>query len=192
MNFEAYLISKKIDSTAFRLEESTMWSVWNEEFNQMHVNSFTAQKLYLINPIRRKYPAKAESILPPIKVTSIPNPDISNGSPADIKPLSKPAVPRPMVKPKLPVVISDQTEQNAIIKSGDASAPTPKPVSAKPVIARPVIKPKPLPEETEMSPPPPSTNLVNETPPLEVPTEIPRVVKPVIPRPIIRTKPKTE
>ena len=33
-----------------------LWKTWSTEFESMHPNSFTAQKLYLINPIRRKYP----------------------------------------------------------------------------------------------------------------------------------------
>jgi hypothetical protein len=53
--FEAYLASKKIDSDAFKKAEPDLWNAWNEEFGQMHPNSFTVQKLNLINPIRRKY-----------------------------------------------------------------------------------------------------------------------------------------
>ena len=62
MTFEEYLISKKIDSKAFREEEDDLWTLWQREFEQMHPNSFTAQKLYLINPVRLKYPLKKESL----------------------------------------------------------------------------------------------------------------------------------
>jgi hypothetical protein len=55
VNFEEYLISKKIDSKAFAEAEPQLWNAWKMEFEQMHVNSFTVQKLNLINPIRRKY-----------------------------------------------------------------------------------------------------------------------------------------
>ena len=53
--FEAYLASKKIDSEAFSKAEPDVWRAWKMEFGQMHANSFTVQKLNLINLIRRKY-----------------------------------------------------------------------------------------------------------------------------------------
>lgn len=58
MNFEEYLISKKIDSQALRTTEPDLWNEWNGLFEVMSPASFTAQKLYLINPIRRKYQLK--------------------------------------------------------------------------------------------------------------------------------------
>ncbi len=58
MTFEEYLSSKRIDSNLFFLKEKKLWASWKKEFEQIHPNSFTAQKLYLINPIRRKYPLK--------------------------------------------------------------------------------------------------------------------------------------
>jgi hypothetical protein len=56
VNFEEYLIGKKIDSTAFKTNEPVRWNEWEFEFTQLHPDSFTLQKLNLINPIRRKYP----------------------------------------------------------------------------------------------------------------------------------------
>ena len=47
MNFEEYCISKKIDPERF--EE------WKHFFDAVSINSFTQQKLFLINEIRRKY-----------------------------------------------------------------------------------------------------------------------------------------
>ncbi len=58
MNFEEYLISKKIDSQAFHVVEPDLWNEWSGLFEAMSPASFTAQKLYLINPIRRKYQLK--------------------------------------------------------------------------------------------------------------------------------------
>ncbi len=58
MNFEEYLISKKIDDQSFRAAEPGLWNEWNRLFEVMSPASFTAQKLYLINPIRRKYQLK--------------------------------------------------------------------------------------------------------------------------------------
>jgi len=68
MNFEEFLASKKIDSQAFHLAEPDLWAEWNTLFVQMSPASFTSQKLYLINPVRRKYLLKA--VEPPTKVES--------------------------------------------------------------------------------------------------------------------------
>lgn len=58
VNFEEYLSGKKIDSLAFKAAEPERWKEWESEFEQLHPDSFTLQKLNLINPIRRKYPLK--------------------------------------------------------------------------------------------------------------------------------------
>ncbi|MGB3585854.1 MAG: hypothetical protein WBA23_04910 [Tunicatimonas sp.] len=57
--FEEYLTKKKIDSTAFRQSEELMWQDWSELFQAIHPDSFTAQKLFLINKIRRRFPQEA-------------------------------------------------------------------------------------------------------------------------------------
>ncbi len=62
MTFEEYLVGKRIDGIAFHQAETNLWDTWKAEYEQMHPNSFTAQKLYLINPIRRKYPLKENPI----------------------------------------------------------------------------------------------------------------------------------
>jgi hypothetical protein len=59
VNFEEYLSGKKIDSAAFKAAEANRWREWENEFAQLHPDSFTLQKLNLINPIRRKYPLQA-------------------------------------------------------------------------------------------------------------------------------------
>ncbi|MBL7861527.1 MAG: hypothetical protein JNJ65_10215 [Cyclobacteriaceae bacterium] len=79
MNFEEYLITKKIDSSTFRQAEPVRWHEWNELFDQMSSTSFTSQKLYLINPVRRKYPLKQTA-----------------GGPAS----TPVAAPKPIIKPK--------------------------------------------------------------------------------------------
>ena len=55
MAFEEYLIEKKIDSREFKANEPDRWQEWALLFEQVSPASFTSQKLYLINPIRRKY-----------------------------------------------------------------------------------------------------------------------------------------
>ncbi len=59
MTFEEYLIKKKIDSPSFRKEEPALWQEFESLFGQMHPESFTAQKLFLINPLRRRFPLQA-------------------------------------------------------------------------------------------------------------------------------------
>jgi hypothetical protein len=94
VNFEEYLISKKIDGKAFLAGEPDLFSTWKKEFEQMHVNSFTVQKLNLINPVRRKYTLK-EAV---VKVAE-KAPDTGVPSPAAPSPL--PVRPgKPVIKPK--------------------------------------------------------------------------------------------
>jgi len=106
VDFEAYLTSKKIDSAEFLKAEPNLWASWKDEFEQMHPASFTAQKLYLINPVRRKYllqqqPAKV--VTPHVeKPSEQPNVSaLTTEQPNTKTPSSpKPAVPRPVFKPK--------------------------------------------------------------------------------------------
>ena len=79
MTFEEYLINKKIDSAAFKAAEPARWKEWNELFDHVSEQSFTSQKLYLINPARRKYLLK----------TAV----------APQAPLPKPG--KPVIKPKI-------------------------------------------------------------------------------------------
>jgi len=55
MTFEEYCAKKKINSEAFLKEEPERWKEWKFLFEQMHPNSFTEQKKFLINDVRRKY-----------------------------------------------------------------------------------------------------------------------------------------
>jgi hypothetical protein len=56
VSFEEYLIRKKIDRDAFAKAEPERFAEWMSNFDQVSEQSFTTQKLYLINPVRRKYP----------------------------------------------------------------------------------------------------------------------------------------
>jgi hypothetical protein len=78
-----------------------LWNSWRIDFDQMHPNSFTVQKLNLINPIRRRFPLK-EITPPEVKETkkeAAPAASNETGGPVT-PPSSKPAVPRPVFKPK--------------------------------------------------------------------------------------------
>ena len=98
MNFEEYLRSKKIDSGAFRAAEEELWEGWKKEFELMSESSFTSQKLYLINPVRRKHPLAND-----IQVNTSPAPsgpmEDTNESIVTPKPSSTP-IARPVFRPK--------------------------------------------------------------------------------------------
>jgi hypothetical protein len=104
VDFESYLIAKKIDSSAFRKAEPEVWDLWKREFEQIHPDSFTMQKLNLINPIRRKYtlrmtPPQAEQILTSQPTTASPaETEIKSIDPS--APKSKPIMAKPVFKPK--------------------------------------------------------------------------------------------
>lgn len=89
MTFDEYLAGKKIDPALFRAGDPRLFSSWERDFMQQHPASFTAQKLYLINTIRRKYHLKA------------PVTPVAEGSAE--APVQKPAAKapaRPIVRPK--------------------------------------------------------------------------------------------
>ncbi len=55
MSFEEYLTSKNIDSQAFKTAEPEQWQQWAALFEQVHPNSFTEQKKFLLNSTRRRF-----------------------------------------------------------------------------------------------------------------------------------------
>jgi hypothetical protein len=57
-DFDIYLAEKKIDSQAFKTAEPEKWQRFRVLFEQMHPASFTTQKKFLINDLRRLYPVK--------------------------------------------------------------------------------------------------------------------------------------
>ena len=55
MDLNDYLISKKIDPEKFANAEPERFRIFTIEFKQLHPDSFTAQKLFLLNQLRRTY-----------------------------------------------------------------------------------------------------------------------------------------
>ena len=55
MTFEEYLTQKKINVDRFQQAEPIQYAEWLREFMQMHPESFTTQKKFLLNDTRRKY-----------------------------------------------------------------------------------------------------------------------------------------
>ena len=62
MTFDAYLISKKIDPSAFKKAEKDQFESLKHIFDQVSPASFTQQKLFLINATRRKFPFTEEAV----------------------------------------------------------------------------------------------------------------------------------
>ena len=58
MEFYDYLKSKKIDPEIFKKSAEAQFLDWETLFNRIHPESFTQQKLFLINQTRRKYRLK--------------------------------------------------------------------------------------------------------------------------------------
>ncbi|EMR04528.1 hypothetical protein [Cesiribacter andamanensis] len=56
LGWEAYLALKKIDAAAYRKGAPEQYALFEQQFLQMHPESFTAHKLFLLNDIRRTYP----------------------------------------------------------------------------------------------------------------------------------------
>ncbi|MEZ0539572.1 hypothetical protein [Fibrella arboris] len=55
MTFIEYLASKKIDAAKFAAADPAMYTQWAALFAEMHPESFTVQKKFILNPTRRKY-----------------------------------------------------------------------------------------------------------------------------------------
>ncbi|HTJ49374.1 MAG TPA: hypothetical protein VL443_07960 [Cyclobacteriaceae bacterium] len=126
MTFTDYLISKKIDQEAFQKAEPALFEIWKTEFEQMHPNSFTAQKLYLINPLRRKYTLPFEAAVKPKpvekKVEAQPAQTNQQGATTDVK-------------------ADEAIKSDEVTKTEESESKPVSPSPAKP--ARPVFKPKP-------------------------------------------------
>ncbi len=60
MSFEEYLVQKKIDGPAFRQAEPARYAEWETLFPNLHPESFTMQKKFLLNDVRRRYPMQSE------------------------------------------------------------------------------------------------------------------------------------
>jgi hypothetical protein len=129
LDFETYCKSKRINPEAFLKQEPTEYSYLKNYFEQVHPDSFTAQKLFAINKLRRKYLKDYSEEFASLKEETS-------------KPLLKPAF---AIKSKIQVAenkpVSAETEKEASV--------SPKPIIK--AIARPVIKPKIPAAKTEES-----------------------------------------
>ncbi|HEV7347181.1 hypothetical protein [Telluribacter sp.] len=55
MDFLEYLKQKKINPLAFEAAEPERYREWEALFSKIHAESFTSQKKFLINEVRRRY-----------------------------------------------------------------------------------------------------------------------------------------
>ncbi len=108
MTLEDYLSAKKIDPALFRAGEPARWEDFRASFEGVHPDSFTAQKKFLLNDLRRRYLLRVPDVKPPEKpaetvpaATAEPKP----AAPAEAKP-ARPVVKRPAA------VIRKPTEEN--------------------------------------------------------------------------------
>lgn len=62
MKFDEYLKEKKIDPAKFKSSAPEQFEGWQLLFDQIHPDSFTQQKLFLINKVRRSNPYNEEVI----------------------------------------------------------------------------------------------------------------------------------
>jgi len=55
MQFNDYLALKKIDPLHFQANEPTLYAEWKSLFEQIHPDSFTTLKKFLLNNVRRRH-----------------------------------------------------------------------------------------------------------------------------------------
>lgn len=177
LDFETYCKSKRINPEAFLKEEPTEYHYLKNYFEQVHPDSFTAQKLFAINQLRRKYlkdfsdelaSLKAETPKPISKPAIAIKPkmqapemsvEVEKTEPESPKPITK-AITRPVIKPKIPTA---KTED--VIDLGEKPKTIPKPLM-KPKIQ---VKADKIEEPQELK----------ETPAIEEP-KVAAVLKPKI------------
>jgi hypothetical protein len=95
MTFEDYLSGKKIDSALFRAGEPDRWEAFRASFEGVHPDSFTAQKKFLLNDLRRRYLLAVPDVQPAAPAAAKPADPSAETAPA-VAPEAKPA--RPVVK----------------------------------------------------------------------------------------------
>lgn len=156
MTFQEYCTSKKIDAITFQKEKAELYSELEVIFNQVSPASFTQQKKFLINTIRRSFKLETKiqekkptvAKKPAIKIPGIkPKPAVSDGSSKPkipgAKPVIKPKVAgasKPVIKPKIPTSTAATQKPKIpsvpkpVIKPITSQEEKPKPTAIKPKI----------------------------------------------------------
>ncbi|MFK7900672.1 MAG: hypothetical protein AB8B61_07935 [Cyclobacteriaceae bacterium] len=95
MTFFEYCTDKKIDAVLFKKNEPEQYNALENIFSQMHPASFTEQKKFLINPIRRNYQLRLTEAVAAKKPLVAAKPKIPG--------VAKPVVKKPPMGIKIPV-----------------------------------------------------------------------------------------
>lgn len=98
MEFEEYCTLKKIDAKQFEQAESVLFAELKSIFSEMHAESFTVQKKFLINNLRRRFKlvelkSMEEKVTPQPAVKKVVIPGVSKPVPPKSAPLLKPKIP---------------------------------------------------------------------------------------------------
>jgi hypothetical protein len=146
-DFEEYCITKKIDPVRFQSHDTVLWDSLKSLFDQVHPKSFTQQKLFIINNLRRTYliptvaiPKTPKTPLAPKAVVapSIESPEILLNDETLLKPQEE-APKKPAFKPVFKKTVLENTAE---ITEGEPVAEKPKPAAVKPVMKKPAIQDK--------------------------------------------------
>lgn len=127
MTFSEYCTSKNIDPAKFKAGNNEQWTELESVFKQMHPNSFTLQKKFLINGIRRQFQLDITSVekeTPKKSATKVKIP----GAKTIAKPSIKPTIPKPNLSSA-----ADKPKTTAL-KPKIGGSTIPKPAALKPKI----------------------------------------------------------
>jgi hypothetical protein len=169
MTFKDYLISRRIDPSAFAKNEPRRYREFGQLYDQVHIRSFIMQKLFVLNMLRKNYPyspSEEEAVSAGKKSAGSsgkrplmrPRPTVLSPDTAKETPEVKRA--KPAIKPRIskksdpdsgkkaaPVIRPKQSESTASTKPKIKPVIKPKSQTAesgqKKKPARPVIKPRP-------------------------------------------------
>lgn len=130
--FAEYLKSKKIDPEGFQSNEPDTFEDFEKQFLQLHPKSFTMQKLFYINVLRRKYLLKVADVKNSGTAKARPRPVMKKDTgTSDKKKLINPKLKPKVAKPKTGSAAGSDEEKK--LSAGK------KPV-VKPNLSRPVVK----------------------------------------------------
>jgi hypothetical protein len=143
MTFKDYLISRKIDPSAFAKSEPRRYREFGLLYDQVHLKSFVMQKLFILNGLRHQYPftedIKEESAAGRPKASVKPVMKKSPKAATGAKP--KMAKPKPAMKPKVGGAAGAKPKPS--VKPKISGKPKPV-ISGEKKAAKPKIQPKPI------------------------------------------------
>ena len=161
MTFQEYCASKKIDSSLFEKGDHSLFRELESVYVQMHPDSFTSQKKFLLNGLRKKYQLTEveQNLVKPVLAKPSPKPIIGKKQEENIAPKPKVIIPKPnnnsaeavkpkpiIPKPKLatikPVIPGVTKKDDADSGVASLKPKIPSTSRTKPLALKPKIKPK--------------------------------------------------